>query len=220
MAETKSVFKKIIEQKKVSRWHCRFKPLSRHPNTAGSGIDAPCLYHSWREDVARVGWWDFLTKKGESKVASKAYINTVASLAMAKIIGEYTWEVWAHRPKNKTMRRICTRIQEDAQAALLPYLNDASLCQYDKTAQRKVEQKLATVNRLFDSRGEDIGTWVNFNLAMLDDLAGHIKDDRRRAAVERLIYAVKHLARYVDRKMDDYRAYERAGELNRIWEAA
>ena len=153
-------------------------------------------------------------------MASKAYINTIASLAMSKILGEYVWEIWSTRPKNKTMKRICQRIQADAMEALHPYLNDASLCQYDAKAQEKVRQKLDRANDLFESNGEELGCWVNFNLAQLDDLLSHIKDAGRRESIERLIYGIKSLARYIDRDMTDFKNYERAGELSDVWGAA
>ena len=153
-------------------------------------------------------------------MASKSYINTIASLAMSKILGEYIWEIWSTRPNNKTMKRICQRIQADAMEALHPYLNDAGLCQYDAKAQAKVMQKLERVNESFDSNGEELGCWVNFNLAQLDDLLARIKDVGRRESIERLIYGIKALARYIDRDMDDYRNYERANKLSNVWEAA
>jgi len=153
-------------------------------------------------------------------MASNAYINTISTIAMSKILAEYTWEVYAHRPKNKTMRGICQRIDDDAQAALYPYLNDSGSCQYDIKAQRKVERKLSRVNELFNSRGETLGTWVNFNLAALDDLLQHMQDAKRRAAIERLIYAVKAMSRYIDRDMNAVDEFERAGELTQVWERA
>jgi len=151
-------------------------------------------------------------------VASNAYINTISTIAMSKILAEYTWEVYAHRPKSKTMRGICQRIDEDAHAALYPYLNDAGPCQYDIQAQRKVEHRLSRVNELFNSNGETLGTWVNFNLAALDYLLQHMRDAKRRAAVERLIYAVKAMSRYIDRGLEHVDEFERAGELAQVWE--
>jgi len=152
-------------------------------------------------------------------MASKAYIDTIATLAMGKILGEFIMDAYAEKKRNKTINNLCARVKDDANKALHPYLYNPSICQYDAKAQKKVSEKLHKAAVMFE-REVDMNTWINFTLAATEGLLHKISEPQRKKAIERLLYGIKAISRHIDRKMNDYNAYESADEFTRLWESA
>ena len=153
-------------------------------------------------------------------MASRAYINTIASLSLARAVAGRIKDAYGQKKNPATVFKMCDRIEQDVMAALDPYLKDASICQFNHRTLSDVDSRLQKAAADFESDGEHMGTWLSMLLAQLDDLCSHIKDSGRKARIERVLYGVKAMARYFDRKQDDYIAYDRASDLLSKWEDA
>lgn len=144
---------------------------------------------------------------------SRATMSTLGVLAMCEGCMLGLKAHYAPREKNKTVLKMCSDVHDACKAA--HKLWDIEL---DARDLKDLAARLAAVERAAcDGQARDVVVMTSLCLALLDDILLHIREIRRRAAIERVSVCMARVHRYFDRRDDRWSDYETASRAAEAW---
>lgn len=145
-------------------------------------------------------------------MASKAMTNTMAALTVSGFLAERVSLLYKDRPRNKTVLEMCSKLNAHVFDAR-NYWPKVDASEVYAIAERLVYFELQVCKPQVT-----IPEWSSVCLGMLDEVLSHLKDKRRREAIERVMAGVNAMHRYFDRRGDRDDDYESAGEVVDKWQ--
>lgn len=146
---------------------------------------------------------------------SRAFRNTMATIAMSQSIGDILEANYKHRKRNKTIMAHVSKLKGASHEAFKLWPGEVDL----KTLEQIGNRLKRFEDAFFLGRKTDVTIYTSLSLALLEDMLRFIQDRRKVFVIDQLIKAVLRVHKYFDSKLDRHEDYKKADQAVRCWRA-